>query len=133
MSRGARIALGIVLVAMALGFAAVGWLAAGVVEDRFQVGMAALAGFSAVGAMACLWAASRPVTVRLVGLVVFLAFAAYLVDALVSGPPEGRAEAAAGFVVLGVPAGFVAITGRYPRWGRHAAAFGEHDRPVEGP
>ncbi len=33
----------------------------------------------------------------------------------------------AGFVVFGLPSGYVAIWGRYPSWGKGSAAFRTHN------
>jgi hypothetical protein len=124
--------LGIALAVLTLGFAGLAWFASGVEEKRAAgIGMVVLLGaFCAVGALACLLPASRPFALRLIGGTVFLACCGYLVAAAVSGTFLGTSRAGPSLVnsiiafsVFGLPAGHVAITGRYPRWGRHAAAF----------
>jgi hypothetical protein len=104
----------------AAGFAALGWLY-GEYFPRGPWPFYGLAAFCALIALACLASASRPVTLRVVGAVVCGAFALYVYDS------DGRPNfwrALAGFGVFGLPAGYVALTGKYPRWGKAAAAFG---------
>ncbi len=72
-----------------------------------------------VTAVACLAPSSWPVTLRIIGVSVFLAFAAYLVASI--GTPN-VIRAIGGFVVIGLPFGVLGISGSYPRWGRGAAA-----------
>lgn len=51
-----------------------------------------------------------------------------------NAPPQTRhatlPKAIVGFLVFGLPAAYVAVFGRYPGWGRGAAAFGAKKRPV---
>jgi hypothetical protein len=132
MSRGASIILGIALAVLTLGFAGVAWFTIGVEGIRAAtIGMSVLGAFSAIGALACFLPASRPIAARLIGGVVFLAFLGYLLGMLAGGPLIGKSRADqslvnafAAFSLFGLPAGYVAITGRYPHWGRHAAVFG---------
>jgi hypothetical protein len=132
MSRGATIMLGSTLLLLALGFAGVAWFTSGLDGQRAStIGMIVLAVFCLVGALACSSAASRPVTLRLIGATVFLVFAAYLIEMAMKGPVFGKtrsepslASAIVAFLVFGLPAGYIAFRGLYPNWGRHAAAFG---------
>jgi hypothetical protein len=124
--------LGISLGLVALGFAGVAWFVNGLEGTRaISVGMAILSAFSGLGAIACLVPASRPVTLRLVGGVVFLACLGYMIEMLLRGPVLGKSRADQSLVnsifalvAFGLPAGYVAIRGRYPSWGRHASSFG---------
>ena len=131
MSRVMCVLLGITLVILALGFAGVAWLSIGQEEMRLaMIGLPILSLFCIVGALACLVPASRPVTLRVVGGVVFLTFLVYLIEMAVDGPLLSRSKstpslvnAIAGFSVFGLPGGYVAIKGYYPRWGRSSDAF----------
>jgi MFS family permease len=131
MSTGGRVILGVACALIAAGFAVLATL----YSDTFPEGtwpLYALAGFCTLIALACLVPASGPVALRIIGAVVCGAFALYVYASLDS-PNFWRALS--GFVVLGLPAGFVALTGKYPRWGKAAKAFGvspssQQDREV---
>ncbi len=87
MSRGATIGLGIVLLLITIGFAAVGWFTSGLEgAGRMTNGSWVMTAFSAVGALACLLPRSRPVTLRLLGGVVFFVCVGYLIAMLATGP-----------------------------------------------
>jgi hypothetical protein len=139
MSRGATTALGGALLVIALGFAAIAMWASGMESARAMAnGMWIMAAFSTVGALACLLPGSRPVALRLLGGTVFLVCLGYVVAMLVSGPVwqaarrPSLASAIVCFSIFGLPAGYVAITGQYPRWGRHSAAFEGSDAEQSG-
>jgi uncharacterized membrane protein YjdF len=130
MSRGATTALGATLLVIALGFAAIAMWTSGMEGARAMVGgMWTMAAFSAVGALACLLPGSRPVALRLLGGTVFFVCLGYVVAMLVSGPlwQESRRPSLVSsivcFSIFGLPAGYLAIAGRYPHWGKHSAAF----------
>jgi len=131
MSRSANILLGMTLGFLTLGFVGVAWFTSRLEGMRATtIGMAILGSFCAVGALACLLPASRPIALRLIGGTVFLAFFGYLVEMAVSGPVLGNSRgdtslvnAIIAFALFGLPAGYVAVTGRYPRWGQHSRAF----------
>jgi hypothetical protein len=86
MSRGARILLGITLGVLTLGFAGVAWFTSGL-EGMWAstIAMVLLGAFCAVGALACLLPASRPIALRLISGTVYLAFFGYLIGMAVSG------------------------------------------------
>lgn len=131
MNRAATVVLGISLGILTLGFTSVACFTSGLEGMRAAViGEVVLGGFCATGALACLLPVTRPIAVRLVGGMVFLTFLGYFIAMVESGPLVGSSrsdpslvKAIAAFSLFGLPAGYVAITGRYPRWGRHAAAF----------
>jgi hypothetical protein len=134
MSRGAALGLGAVLLLITVGFVATVWWARGLEgTERMSIAMWLMAAFSGAGALACLLPRSRPVALRLLGGTVFLACVGYLVAMLVGGPlwqpSRGPSimSAILCFTVFGIPAGYVAITGSYPHWGKHAAGFGGTD------
>ncbi len=132
MSRGASIMLGIAFVFLAVGFIAVTYLMSNLEGKRAgAVGGAILAIFCGLGAVASLLPASRPVTLRLLGGTVFLVCCGYLIEMLNGGEILGRSradqsliKALLAFSVFGIPGGYVALTGRYPQWGRYASVFG---------
>lgn len=81
-------------------------------------------------AVACFLPKSWPVTLRIIGGAISLGYAVYVVTSI--GTPDlGRAVI--GFVVIGLPFGFMAVFGKYPRWGRGAAALGQGPEPRDKP
>jgi Na+-driven multidrug efflux pump len=124
--------LGIVLGVLAFAFAAVAWCTSQLEEMRVgAIAMVFLGGFCLTGALACFLPAIRPIALRLIGATVFLVFFGYLAGMVISGPLQGSSRgemslinSIVGFLVFGLPAGYVAVKGQYPRWGRHALAFG---------
>jgi hypothetical protein len=123
------ILLGMTLVVLAIGFAGVAWFSIGLEQMRAaMIGLPILSLFCIAGAVACLVPASRPVTLRFVGGAVFLTCLGYLIEMAVEGPLVSRSapsliKAIAAFSAFGLPGGYVAIKGHYPRWGRYFAAF----------
>jgi hypothetical protein len=118
MSAGARITLAIVTILCAAGFAAVGILAPELPSGPWPC--YGLAAFCGLIALACLARSSRPVALRIIGAVVFLGYVAFADDSIDDG---NLFRAIAGLIVWGLPAGYVAIWGAYPAWGRASAAF----------
>lgn len=120
MSGGARITLAIVTILSAIGFAAIGRL----LGPELPAGSWPFYGFAvlcALIAVACLVRSSRPVTLRIIGSVVFVA---YVVYAYASIGDKKFARAVAGLFAWGLPGAYVAIWGKYPWWGKGAGAFG---------
>lgn len=125
MSRGARIILGGFLVVCALGFLGMVPLLGGV--------MFPFALFCGVGAVACFSTGSHPITVRILGGTVFAVCLAYLVSTArdpMRPPPQAHRRPVPAivyglccFALIGLPAGYAAVTGRYPLWGRGAEGF----------
>lgn len=125
MSRGSRLLLGGFLVFCALCFLAM--------APGLGKGMIACALFCGLGAVACFSTGSHPVTIRLLGGTVFVLCLVYLIST--ARNPLARAPHApqravpaivyglSCFVAIGLPAGYAALTGRYPLWGRGAEAF----------
>ncbi|MFO0959264.1 MAG: hypothetical protein U0800_17840 [Isosphaeraceae bacterium] len=120
MSRGAQLTIATVAFVFAVSFAGLGLYAG----NLFPVGpwpFYGLAAFCVAIAVACLSPASRAVTLRIIGLVVFLTYVAYFIDSL---EELTVLRALRGFCLWGLPSGYLAIRGEYPSWGRASAAFG---------
>ncbi|CAN5899520.1 hypothetical protein BH23PLA1_BH23PLA1_41020 [soil metagenome] len=119
MSTGARVVLAVFVLICAACFAAIGMISG----DLLAAGawpFYGLAVFCVVIALACLSRSSRPVTLRLIGLVIFLAYGFYIYDSL---GDLNILRAIAGLCVWGLPSGYLAIRGIYPTWGKGSAAF----------
>jgi hypothetical protein len=94
----------------------------------FVYGLAGFCGLMAVGCFSQRW---RGPAIRIIGFVVFLAYALYLGYELVREPGKAyvsRAEphwmnAIMGLIVFGLPGLYVAVRGKYPKWGKGAKAF----------
>jgi hypothetical protein len=127
MSRGARWTLG----SFALLFAAIFVYSEQNAPSKAPLLVYVLAGFCVLIAVACFSRALRGPAVRIIGFMVFLAYAAYLAYELLREPAksyQGRAEphwlnALLGLIVFGLPGLYVAIRGKYPKWGKGAEAF----------
>lgn len=120
MSLGGRIILAVACFLIAVAFAVLGAF----YGDFFPQGggtFYGLAAFCFLISLACMVSASRPIALRLIAAVVFVCFALYVFDTF--GKPNFW-RALAGFVVFGLPAGYVVLQGKYPGWGRAAEAFG---------
>ncbi|MEO0378611.1 MAG: hypothetical protein AAF329_29270 [Cyanobacteria bacterium P01_A01_bin.17] len=71
-------------------------------------------------AVACLFPKSHPVTLRLIGGLILSAYVIYVFD---SFQTQNFTRAVVGFLVWGLPSGYLAVTGKYPSWGKGAAGF----------
>lgn len=119
MSTGARVTVGLVALACGVSFLFIA-ITAG---DVFPTGPMPFYGFAVfcfVVFVACLFRKSRPLTLRIIGGVLCLSYLFYLYDSIQKG---NWPWALAGFLVVGLPAGYLMITGTYPEWGRASAAF----------
>jgi hypothetical protein len=119
MSTGGRMVLGIACSLIASAFMVLGAF----YGEYFPKGawpFYVLAAFCAFIALACLVSKSRPVALRMIGGMLFAWFAFALFRSY--GEPDFW-RAVGGFGVLGAPAGYLALTGNYPRWGKFARAF----------
>jgi hypothetical protein len=74
-------------------------------------------------AIACFFPKTWPITLRVIGTAVFLLYAWY---AFVSLWNPGRWNAWEALIVIGVPFGYMALFGRYPRWGVGAGSLQEN-------
>jgi hypothetical protein len=143
MSQGARITLGVAMLVLAAGFMALVPLMKDV-SPQAGPGAAICGLFCGLIAVACLSTASQPITIRIIGGTVFLLSVLYIVNQVLAfssiGEELGNAKVrsrtsilnSVGFMLLvGLPSGYAALKGRYPGWGRHAAAFGAGERGHE--
>jgi apolipoprotein N-acyltransferase len=118
MSAGARVTLAIACTLIGASFA----ILAALSGDTFEGGplpFYGLAALCALVALACLVPQTRPVTVRLIGGVVF-ASCAWLLYSHAEGDMRG---ALAVFVVCGPPAGYAVVMGTNPPWGKGSVVF----------
>jgi hypothetical protein len=137
---------------IALGFLAILPMFAGAGEafpPQMLYVLGGLAVFSGLGAVACFSRASHPLTIRILGGAIFAASLIYVIGQARGGSQvpgqepaanpvlarlqrrsqPGLANSLAFFALVGLPSGYAALTGRYPSWGRHAAAFGAEKKP----
>lgn len=69
----------------------------------------------ATTAVACFFPQTHSITLRIIGAAIFIFIVVGLVDRFF--------QAIIAFVVFGLPAGYLAIAGKYPPWGFGAEAF----------
>ncbi len=119
MSTGARVVLAVFVLICAAGFVVIG-LSSGDLLAAGAWPFYGLAVFCVLIALACLLPSNRPVTLRIIGSVIFLAYLVYLYD---SFGDLSVLRAIGGLCVWGVPSGYLAIRGTYPTWGKGSAAF----------
>jgi hypothetical protein len=119
MSPWARIMIGLVSAFGAICFALIGFFP-GFALPAGAWPFYGLAAFWTIVALACLVPRSKPLTLRLIGAPVCGFFAVY---AYSSFGTDSFPRALAGLGVLGLPGAYVTVLGRYPSWGRAAAAF----------
>jgi hypothetical protein len=125
--RGARLTLG----SFALLFAAIFVYSEQNAPSSAPLLVYVLAGFCMLITVACFSRTLRGPAVRIIGFMVFLAYAAYLAYELLREPAKpygGRSEphwlnAMLGLIVFGLPGLYVAVRGKYPKWGKGAKAF----------
>lgn len=118
MSLGSRIAIGIVALLSAVGF----WMMA-LDPSGLPAGASVfygMAAFCVVIAIACFFPQSHPITLRMIGAMIFCAYIGYLHT---SFGTQNLSQAMMGFLVCGIPSGYLAIMGKYPSWGRGSEAF----------
>lgn len=134
-SGGARRILG----SFALLFAAIFVYSEQLAPSKAPVLAYGLAAFCGLIALACFSRIWRGPAVRIIGLIVFLAYVSYLAYELLREPAKpyaGRSEphwlnATMGLILFGLPGLYVAVRGKYPAWGRGAKAF--HSEIVSRP
>jgi asparagine N-glycosylation enzyme membrane subunit Stt3 len=115
MSLGSRIAVGAVALLCAAGFFMTALDPSGLPAGALV--FYGMAGFCIVIAIACVFPQSHPVTLRLIGAIIFLA---YVSD---SFHTQNLGRAFVGFLVWGIPSGYLAVMGKYPSWGKGSEGF----------
>jgi hypothetical protein len=151
MSTSLRLFLGVALILIALGFLALVpvFAAAG---DAFPpltlYATGGLAVFCGLGAIACFSQASHPITIRIIGGIIFASSRLYVVDQAFEATQMPQRNQAANpanfrgarlsrpslinslmfFGLIGLPSGYAALRGGYPSWGMHARAFGSDEK-----
>jgi hypothetical protein len=137
MSRGARWILG----TFAVIFAVILYYSEFTVPSKAPVIAYAIVAFCLLIAVACFSQSLRGPAVRVIGSMVFLATASYLVFELLNEPTKryaGRSEphwlnAVLAIVVFGLPGLYVAVRGSYPKWGRGASVFRSSEAGTKQP
>ncbi len=119
MSRGANLFLGIVMLFIGAGFVAIA-ITAGDIMPAGPWPFYGCGLFCWLITLACVLPGSRQVTLRIIGAVV-LAVCLFCNVYALDDPRFPKSLIAT--LVFGLPAGYVAITGRYPSWGKAAIAF----------
>ncbi len=119
MSTGACIALAIMMILGAACSVAIG-IYLGPELPGGPPAFYGLAAFCIVVATACLVRKSRPVTLRIIGAVIFLTSAYFTYR---SYGEKSFIHLLIGLIVFGLPSGYLAIFGKYPNWGAISGAF----------
>jgi hypothetical protein len=127
MSLGARIAIGLAALLAAAGFLKSALHPAGMPAG--SLGFYGMAVFCVIIAMACFFPKGHPLTLRIIGTAIFLAYIAYVSD---SWHTRNMMRAIQGFLIWGLPSGYLAIMGKYPFWGRGAAGFNANQLRSKG-
>jgi hypothetical protein len=112
MSTGSRIAIGLVALLCAVGFFITALDPSGLPAGAAVFyGMAA---FCVIIAIACFFPKTHPITLRIIGTMICLAYFAYVLDSIRN---QNLVRAMVGFIIWGIPSGYLAIMGKYPSWG----------------
>ncbi|MUG96883.1 hypothetical protein F7734_32895 [Scytonema sp. UIC 10036] len=119
MSIGSRIAIGVVALLCAAIFLMMA-LSASSSPPAGAFFIYGIVAFCVVIAIACFFPQSHPITLRLIGIIIFCAYVAYVFD---SFRTANLGQAIVGFLVWGIPSGYLAIMGKYPNWGTGSEAF----------
>ena len=112
MSKGSRIAIGIVALLCAAGF-----FMTALDPEGLPMGAAGFYGISilfVIIAIACFFPQTHPFTLRIIGASIFCGYIAYAYD---SFQTQNFPRAVTGLILWGVPSGYLAIMGKYPSWG----------------
>lgn len=118
MSKGSRIAIGIVALLCAIGF-----FMTALDPSGLPAGASVFYGMTALCvtiAIACFFPKSHPITLRIIGATIFFLYADYVINSFRS---QNFGRAIAGFFIWGLPSGYLAIAGKYPSWGRAGEVF----------
>lgn len=111
MSAGSRIIIAAISLVCAAGFFMTALDPSGLPADPHSFyGLAALC---IVIAIASLSPKSHPITLRMIGTIIFCGYMAYVGDSINNG---NLGRALFGLGICGLPAGYLAIKGTYPTW-----------------
>ncbi|MBE9117797.1 hypothetical protein IQ249_18010 [Lusitaniella coriacea LEGE 07157] len=119
MSRGSRIAIGVVALLCSLTFL----FSAINPDSSIPAGPPVFYGLAIlcfIIAIACFFPKSHPFTLRIIGATICVAYTAYLLDSI--GSPNFF-RALMGSFVFGIPSGYLAITGKSPTWDAISEGF----------
>ena len=119
MSKGSRIAIGLVAAISAIGF----WMTARNPPEHLPNGAMEFYGMTVLAitiAIACFFPKTHPVTLRIIGTSIFVGYVAYVVD---SFQTRELIRAIVGLILWGIPSGYLAIMGTYPDWGWGSEGF----------
>ncbi|MEO0376771.1 MAG: hypothetical protein AAF329_19560 [Cyanobacteria bacterium P01_A01_bin.17] len=111
MSAGSRIIIAAIASVCAAGFFLTALDPNGLADSYAFYGCAV---FCVVVAIASLSSKSHPITLRMIGTIIFYGYLTHVGSSLTHGH-LGRALI--GLLVCGLPAGYLAIQGKYLRWG----------------
>ncbi|WP_146242379.1 hypothetical protein [Acaryochloris thomasi] len=111
MSAGSRIIIAVIALVCAAGFFLTALEPNGLADSYTFYGFAV---FCLVIAISSLSPKSHPITLRMIGTIIFCGYLTHAGGSLTHGH-LGRALV--GLLVCGLPAGYLAIQGKYLRWG----------------
>ena len=118
MSKSSRIIIGIVALLGAVGF-----FITALEPEGLPTGVAgfyAMAALFVIIAVACFFPKTHPITLRMIGMVIFCGYVAYVYD---SFQTQNFSRAIKGLIFWGLPSGYLAIMGTYPSWGKASAGL----------
>ena len=127
MSFGSRLAIGTLALICAAWYFAAGLHIDPAVPNRALLHYFASFFFILI-VLACFWAGSRPVTVRLLGAILAVAFGSAL---WLNWNDLNLAHVIWGFIMLFLPSVYAAVRGRYTTWGEASAAFNNYSDPPQ--
>ncbi len=111
MSAGSRIIIAAISMVCAAGFFMTALDSSGLPADPHT--FYGLAAVCVIIAIACLSPKSHPITLRMLGTIIFCGYMGYVGDSIHNG---NFGQALLGLVFCGLPAGYLAIKGNYPTW-----------------
>ena len=122
MSLGSRIAIALFALLGTGLFGFMGFNAKGVPAP--PVAFFGMSLFCLIIAVACLVEKLRGPALRIIGATIFVVFGFYVFDSVGT---DNLLRSIAGLVLIGIPCGVLAVTGKYPDWGKFGAAFSKKD------
>ncbi len=123
MSLGARIVIGIVALLCGISFLISAIDPDGTIKNPLMAYGITVFCFSI--AIACFFPQSHSITLRFISGAIFIGFASYVIE---SFGTEKLDRALMGFIVWGLPSGYVMIMGRFPSWGTASQVFNNRSK-----